>query len=148
MNYSDDALITIGGVKYIPRKQTFPAEVTVSVANSIQSQLRLVIPGTYNFILKGLMRDTVAAGASVSRRFKFKFGNTDGATWYSQGGVGGTTDRVLDNLIFGNAQFPGVVIPGIYYDKNAAIMYEVEDISATVPYTIYLGFEGIYLIPV
>ena len=82
------------------------------------------------------------------RRFRFKLGNSDGATWYSASGVGGTTDRVLDTLIFGSGQFPFALIPPLFYSANANIQYEVEDVSNVVPYTIFFNFIGSYLLPV
>jgi hypothetical protein len=74
-------------------------------------------------------------------------GNTEGGVWYCGAGIGGVNDLVVDTLIFGNGQFPFPVIPSIIYESNASIMFEIQDISLTVPYTISLCFEGTYLFP-
>lgn len=86
-------------------------------------------------------------GISIRRPFKFRLGNSDGALWYFQGGVGGTTDRVLDSNCFGTAQFPYPIYPFIPYGANATINYEFEDVANQGPYTAYLAFHGSYLIP-
>lgn len=138
--------VTIGGKTYIEREQTFPLEVTFNVGLSVQ-RLSLVLPGTADFWLKALTRDTLVAGASTARRFKFRLGNSDGSTWYQSGGAGGTTDEVLDTLIFGNGQFPYVINPYIYYGASSSIQMTMTDVSNSVPYTIYFGFRGSYLIP-
>ena len=138
--------VTIGGKTYIEREQTFPQEYTVTVGLSV-SKVYVVLPGTADFWLKCLMRKTVAAGALAVRLFKFRLGNSDGSTWYQSGGSGGTTDRVLDPLIFGDGQFPFVLNPYIYYGASSTIQLEIEDVSNTVPYTIYFAFRGSYLIP-
>ncbi len=141
-------LVNINGRDYIEREQIFPLEITFTVGLTTQTP-RIQLPGVADFWLKALTRETVAAGASAARRFKFKFGNSDGSTWYSAGGIGGTTDRVIDTLIFGNGQFPFVVIPHIFYSASASMNMEVEDIGGAglVPYTIYFAFHGSYLIP-
>ena len=141
-------LVNIDGKNYIERVQVFPLEVPVTVNLSVQSNLRVVLPGVAPFLLKGLTRDTVVAGAPAVRRFKFRLGNTDGAVWYVAGGVGGTTDRVIDPLIFGTAQFPFALVPPIMYGASSSILVEVEDVSNNQPYTIFMGFHGSYLIPV
>ncbi len=140
-------LVEIGGKKYTERTQEFPEEVTVTVNNQVLTNQRIVLPGVANFLLKALERETVVAGASAARRFKFRLGNTDGGLWYMAGGSGGSTDRVLDTLTFGNAQFPKVLIPALFYSASASILFEIEDVSANVPYTIYFNFVGAYLIP-
>lgn len=139
--------VQINGKTYIEREQTFPLEVTVTVASSVQ-KVTLIMPGTAEFWLKSLTRETVAAGASAARRFKFRLGNSDGNTWYQSGGNGGTTDRVIDTLLFGSGQFPFVLNPYIYYAASGSIPMEIEDISTVVPYTIFFAFRGSYLIPV
>jgi hypothetical protein len=138
--------VSIGGQTYIEREQTFPLEVSVSVNLSVQ-KVTLALPGTCDFWLKALTRETVVNGASAARRFKFRLGNSDGATWYQCGGNGGTTDRVIDTLLFGSGQFPYVVCPYIYYSASGSINCEIEDISNNEPYTIYFAFRGSYLIP-
>lgn len=138
--------VTIGGRTFIEREQSFPLEVVVSVNLGV-TKGSLVLPGTADFWLKTLTRETVVAGASSARRFKFRLGNSDGATWYQSGGAGGTTDRVIDTLLFGSGQFPFVITPYIYYAANGSINYEIEDVSNNQPYTIYFSFRGSYLIP-
>jgi hypothetical protein len=139
--------VVINGQTYIEREQTFPLEVTVSVGLSVQ-RISLALPGTADFWLKCLTRETVLSGASTPYRFKFRLGNSDGGTWYQSGGNGGTTDRVIDTLLFGSGQFPFVLCPYIMYSANASILCEVEDISNNPPYTIYFAFRGAYLLPV
>ena len=138
--------VQIGGKTYIEREQSFPLEVSVTV-NLGLTKGSLVLPGTADFWLKALTRETVVAGASTARRFKFRLGNSDGSTWYQSGGAGGTTDRVIDTLLFGSGQFPFVLNPYIYYGASSSIQYEIEDISNNQPYTIYFNFRGSYLIP-
>lgn len=139
--------VTINGKNYIEREQTFPLEVAVTVNGSIQSG-QVVLPGVADFWLKALIRDTVVTGASAARRFRFRLGNTDGSTWYSAGGIGGTTDRVLDINLFGTGQFPKIVVPHIFYSSSAGIKWEIEDVSQNQPYTVIIAFEGSYLLPV
>lgn len=146
-------VVTIDGKNYLERWQVLPFEQRIITNGQVVNPLKVSLPGAYDFRLKAITRDEVitATGAPVSNRFKVRFGNTDGAIWYSQGGVGGTTDRVLDTLICGSAAFPYVVIPELYYSKNSAIMMEIEDVSLAAtanPYTIYFAFHGSYLIPV
>ena len=100
--------VTIGGKTYIEREQSFPFELAVTVNLSI-TKATLVLPGTADFWLKALTRETIVAGASAARRFRFRLGNSDGSTWYQSGGAGGTTDRVIDTLLFGSGQFPFVL---------------------------------------
>lgn len=137
-------MVTINGQNYIEREQTFPLEVAVTALQVIKTSL--VLPGTADFWLKCLTRETVAAGASAAKRFKFRLGNSDGSTWYQSGGTGGTTDRVIDTLLFGSGQFPFVVTPYIFYAASGSIPMEIEDISNSA-YTIYFAFRGSYLIP-
>jgi hypothetical protein len=138
--------VTIGGKQYIEREQTFPYELAVTVNLSV-TKVSLTLPGTADFWLKALTRETVVNGASAARRFKFKLGNSDGSTWYQSGGAGGTTDRVIDTLLFGSGQFPFVLNPYIYYGSSSSIQMEIEDISNNQPYTIYMAFRGSYLLP-
>jgi len=142
-------MIEINGKKYVERVQNFPFTVNVTVGLAVMLNQRLVLPGVANFLLKALSRDTLsAAGAPVVRRFKFKFGNSDGGIYYSAAGVGGVNDRVVDTSIFGTGQFPYYFIPGIFYGMNSNIMFEIEDLSNTVPYLIEGTFHGSYLMPV
>lgn len=144
-------VVEIDGQQYVERAQIFPQDVQVTTNFQI-IQTRITLPGVANFLLKGLTREITAAGITVVRRFKFRLGNSDGLTWYVAGGIGSTTDRVMDTLIFGSGSFPYAVIPPIPYSAGANIVFEVEDISGQVagggPYTINFGFHGAYLIPV
>lgn len=142
-------IIQIEGKSYLERWQVIPFQQAITVSGQIINPIKIALPGTYDFRLKAITRDSIAAdGSSVDRRFLVRFGNSDGAIWYSQAGIGGTTDRVLDSLICGSAAFPYVVIPELYYGKNSAIAMEIQDVSLTVPYTINFAFHGSYLIPV
>jgi hypothetical protein len=138
--------VQINGRNYIEREQTFPLEVPVTVNLGVQ-KITLALPGTAEFWLKSLTRETVVAGASAARRFKFRLGNSDGNTWYQSGGNGGTTDRVIDTLLFGSGQFPFVLNPYIYYAASGSINMEIEDVSNNQPYTIFFAFRGSYLLP-
>lgn len=140
-------IVTIDGIDYIERPQIFPDQLDVTVGNAITANQRVIMPGVAMFILKALTRESIAAGAIVQRRFRFRFGNTDGGIWYQYAGVGGVNDRVVDTLIFGSGQFPYPIVPHIPYATSANITYEVEDISNNVPYTIHFAFHGSYLIP-
>jgi hypothetical protein len=138
--------VQINGKTYAEREQTFVVDVPVVVNLSVQ-RLSLALPGNADFLLKSLTRETVVAGASAARRFKFRLGNSDGGTWYSSGGNGGLIDRVIDTLCFGSGQFPFVLCPYIFYSASASIQYEVEDFSSNQPYTICFAFRGSYLYP-
>lgn len=140
--------ITIDNQQYIERAQIFPVTVDITANLQIWSQQRVTLPGVANFLLKGLTREVTVAGISALRRFKFRLGNSDGTTWYIAGGIGATSDRVVDSLIFGTGMFPYAIIPPIPYSAGANIMFEVEDLSAQAPYTINMAFHGSYLIPV
>lgn len=141
-------VVTIDGQDYIEREQVFPADLTIGTAFVVLTGQRVTLPGVANFLLKGLTREVTVNGVSDSRRFKFRLGNSDGSTWYFAGGIGSTTDRVIDTCCFGTGQFPFPVIPPIPYSAGANILFEVEDISGQAPYTISFAFHGSYLIPV
>lgn len=132
--------VNIAGKTFIEREQTFPLEVSMTSGLVVRGNLQL--PGIADFWLKSLSRVTVTS----DKRFKFRLGNTDGSTWYQSGGTGGTTDRVVDPLIFGTGQFPFVLCPYIYYPASGGIMYEIEDISSS-SYTLYIAFRGAFLMP-
>lgn len=140
--------ITINGKDYIERFQVFPFEVTITTGLAVLTQQRIALPGVANFILKALTRVIIKNGAVDYKPFRFRLGNSDGGTWYTAGGLGATTDRVMDSLIFGSGQFPFPLIPPIFYSANSSINFEIEDVSNSVPYTIVLGFHGSYLLPV
>lgn len=141
-------IVEIEGQQYIERPQYFAEDVDITVNNQLLLNQRVNLPGIAGFLLKGLAREIVTGGAAVARPFRFRFGNTDGGIWYASAGIGGANDRIVDTCIFGNGQFPFPIVPHVFYGKNANINYEVEDISANVPYTIHLTFIGSYLIPV
>jgi hypothetical protein len=140
-------VIEIDGQKYVERPKFY--SLIVPIANNGQRvSTRLVLPSVALFWLKTLTRDVIAGGASVSRRFGFRFGNTDGGIWYISGGVGSTNDYIIDTLIFGDGQFPFVLVPHIIYSPAANITIEVVDISNNAPYDIHMGFGGSDLLPV
>jgi len=141
-------VVTIDGQQYIERAQIFPATVNITANNQVLAAQRVTLPGVANFLLKGLTREVTYNGGSVNYRFRFRLGNSDGTTWYFSGGLGATSDRVVDTLCFGSGQFPFPVIPPIPYSAGANIMYEVEDLSGQAPYVINFAFIGSYLIPV
>lgn len=145
--------ITIDGKNYIERVQTFPIEVAVTSDLQVLTNQTFTFPGVANFLLKSLTRK-LYTNAGVDQTgaypFKFKWGNSDGNTWYVSGGISGNTERVIDSCIFGDAQFPAVLIPYVFFSAGASFKYEVEDVSNTAtanPYTIYIGLVGSYLIP-
>lgn len=149
--------IKINGVTYIERLQIFPYELQCSANGQISSGINLQLPGVANFRLKGLTRTVVKSNAVVTTcPFKFRLGNSDGSTWYSQGGnnaplgsnspSGGSIDRVLDSLMFGSGQFPYPLVVPLFYSASSSIRMEFEDISGNSPYTVYLGFHGSYLL--
>jgi hypothetical protein len=141
-------VVTIDRQDYIERAQVFPLDLTINQNFQILMQQKVALPGVANFLLKGLTREVTVNGASDSRRFKFRLGNSDGTTWYFAGGIGSTTDRVIDTCCFGTGQFPFPLIPPIPYSAGASILFEVEDLSGAAPYTISFAFHGSYLIPV
>ena len=141
-------VVTIDGQQYVERAQIFPLDLDITTNYQILTQQRVTLPGVANFLLKGLTRETTVNGVSTAIRFKFRFGNSDGATWYISGGVASTTERALDTLCFGSGMFPYPIIPPVPYSAGANIIFEVEDISGLAPYTINFAFHGAYLIPV
>ena len=140
-------IVTIDGVNYSQRYVEFPFEITMSTGLEIKRDQKMAFPGDAPFLLKAVKRDVIAAGASVTRRFKFKFGNSDGGVSYTRMSPGGTTDRVIDSLIFGTGQFPKVFTPYMLFGRNSQMPMEFEDVSNSVPYTIYASFEGALLYP-
>jgi hypothetical protein len=139
--------VTINGKTYTKRHQVIPLEVPITANGQVVTQ-SLTLPGIAMFMLRGLTRTVLAANVPVTNRpFRFRFGNTDGAIWYTTGGIGGTTDRVIDSLMFGSGQFPYILDPFILYSVSGGIKYEIEDLSQNQPYTIYFGFQGAWLLP-
>lgn len=145
-------IVEIQGRQYQTRHQVFSSQVTVATDLQIQTNLQVTLPGVADFLLRGLTRQVIVAEGETfiigANNFLFRLGNTDGAIWYNSAGVGGTNERVLDTLMFGDGRFPYALSPPIFYGANAAIKYEVEDISSNAPYTIYFGFQGSYLVPI
>lgn len=137
--------VQIGGKTYIEREQSFPLVITTA-GNTNTVRGSLVLPGTADFWLKSLTRETTVSGASSAKRFTFQLGNSDGSTWYQSGGSGGSTDMVIDTLLFGSGQFPFVLNPFIYFGSNSSILYNYAPLTSDV-YQIYFNFRGSYLIP-
>jgi hypothetical protein len=141
--------VNIGGKTFIERYQEFPLVVSIT-SNSQQYKTPLTLPGSADFWLKALKRTVLAGTPAVpvtNCPFTFRLGNADGSVWYQSGGTGGTTDQVLDSLLFGTAQFPKVLNPYIYYGASSNININITDVSLNAPYTIYFSFEGSYLLP-
>ena len=139
--------VVIDGKTYTKRHQVIPLELMVNQNGGVFLP-SLTLPGIAMFMLRGLTRDVLAGNVPVAnRRFRFRLGNSDGGIWYTTGGVGGTTDRVIDSLIFGNGQFPYVLDPFILFSVSATLKLEVEDLSQNQPYTIFFGFQGAWLLP-
>ena len=141
-------VVTIDGQNYVERAQIFPFDLNMTRNLQVLTGQRLSLPGVANYLLKGLTREVTINGVPQVRRFKFRLGNSDGTTWYFSGGIGSSTERVLDTNCFGTAQFPYPLIPPITYSAGANIMFEVEDVSGNTPYVINFAFHGSYLIPV
>ena len=138
--------VQIGGKTYIEREQSFPLQITTA-GNTNLVNGTLVLPGTADFWLKALMREVTVSGVTDStKRFLFRLGNSDGSTWYQSAGAGGTTDLVIDTLLFGNGQFPFVLNPYIFYSASGAIKYQYQPMTNDV-YVINFAFRGSYLIP-
>lgn len=156
-------LITLDGVKYIERPQVFCLELPITQRSQVYTNQRLTLPGTADFLLKGMTRDTLippfmpdpSHPQNQDRRFRFRMLNGEGSTWFFSGGLGVLDDRVIDTLCFGSAQFPYMLIPPIPVHASGSLIFEVEDLGVFglsndpdyYPYTIYFGFHGTYLIP-
>lgn len=139
-------LVEIDGKKFVERIDIIPLEIPIIVNLGVTTG-SVVLPGTANIWLKALGQETLVAGAPAARRYRFRLGNSDGSIWYMNGGLGGTTERVLNSLVFGNGQFPYPLIPHIFYSASASIKWEVEDVSNNQPYTIVMAFYCSYLLP-
>lgn len=137
--------VQIGGKTYIEREQSFPLVITTA-GNTNTVRGSVVLPGTADFWLKTLTRETTQSGASSAFRFLFRLGNSDGSTWYQSAGNGGSTDLVIDTLLFGSGQFPFVLNPYIMYGASSSITYNYQPLTSDV-YQIYFNFRGSYLIP-
>jgi len=158
-------VITLDGVTYIEHPQIFTLELPVTTAGQIFTNQRLTLPGTADFLLKGLSRDILLGSnwsptyisQSQDRRFRFRLNNAEGSNWFFSGGLGIFDDRVVDTLCFGSGQFPYMLVPPIPVHAAGSLIFEVEDIRPLVdplnqislyfPYTIQFGFHGSLLIP-
>ena len=58
--------VMINGKTYIEREQSFPLQVDVTVNNQVKTG-SLVLPGTADFWLKAMMRETVVSGLVLRR---------------------------------------------------------------------------------
>lgn len=148
--------VTVDGLAYIERPQLFVLDVQIDVPGQILSGLRLTLPSTADFLLKGLSRVVMAPGdpnTVQNRLFRFRIVNAEGTTWYFTGGLGIFDDLVLSPLCFGTGQFPFPLIPPIPVHANGSLIFDVVDAipappsPTTYPYIIHLGFHGAYLIP-
>ena len=150
MNNNQFGTVVINGKTYVKRPQEFPFSLLAVPSNGtyVNTAARLVLPGVYDFWLQYLKRDTLVAGVSTARRFLFRFGNSDGSIWYAQAGNGGSQDRVLDSLIFGNGQFPYPLPAPVIYGASSNVLMEFQDVSNQGgTYDIQLSFGGVYLVP-
>lgn len=150
-------VVTLDGQQYIERHQLFVADIQVDVPYQQFTGLRLTMPGTANFLLKGLSREVTTPGQLVNQEqfFRFRIVNSEGTTWYFTGGLGILDDFVISPLCFGNGMFPFPLIPPVPIHSTGSLVYEIQDTTrnqATIPnpypYVIHLGFHGVYLIPV
>lgn len=145
--------VTLDGLTYLEQYQLFVVDVQVDVPKQVFTGLRLTLPGTANFLLKGLTRDITMPGQpdSVDELFRFRLVNAEGSTWYFSSGLGVFDDRVIDTLCFGSGQFPFPVIPPVPVHASGSLVFELEDLGlralVNYPYIIHLGFQGVHLIP-
>jgi hypothetical protein len=146
--------VTVDGTQYIERFQIYVTEQLITTPAQLFTNLRLTLPGTANFLLKGMTRDITdfSEQGSQDRRFRFRILNAEGSTWFFTGGLGMYDDRVSDNICFGNGQFPYPIIPPVPISATGTLIYEVEDNPINepddYPYLIHFGFAGCLLIPV
>lgn len=135
------------GVKYAPIDYNYVAQQSITVANITLRNLRISLDGDKPFLLRYLKRDILLTATGVPTttvRFGFLLRNSRGDVQYSSGGIGSTDDFVIDTNYFGNAQFPYVVQPPIWFESNATIQFEIQDLGqgAAQPYTVFLTFGG------
>lgn len=136
--------------KYVKIPFQYTVRNDITVPNQVISSGRLSLNGEKPFILTQMKRTITITATGLEDnsgiRFLFLLRNSRGNQQYSSGGIGSTQDRVIDTAYFGNAQFPYVIDPFIYFEANATIQYEVEDIGGgAVPYTIRFAFDGYLL---
>lgn len=140
--------VEINGTVYNTRPRYFTYQQSIA-AFTTYAPVQLTLTGEAPFLLQALTRATISgAGADVTNttRFLFKLGNTDGAIWYNTAGNGGTVDRLVDSLMFGNGQFPHILPVPIFYSASASIRFEIQDLSNSA-YNLYIGFQGVLLLP-
>lgn len=131
--------ITYRGQQFSERMHIYPLNNIVIGAGAVL-QARLVIESDYDWVLKLLTRAT-------TNRFFCRLGFSEGAIWVSSTGVNVAVpnDRVLDTLMFGDAQFPFPVVPWVFIPKGGAIILDLQDAGAGS--TTNFAFHGSKLIP-
>ena len=130
--------LNIGGKNYLERFWTY-TNITVLTANQIVTS-RIVLDGEADFLFK---LNCVSSTGS----FRIRLGTSDSGIWFSSCGnvQGGGNDRVLSTLFFGNGQFPFPVVPHIWFPRSAALIMDLQDISAAGN-TLEFAFHGSKLI--
>lgn len=124
------------GKTYLEKFHIIPLNGFVVGAGLTLLNNTITIPGEADFCLKALgVKKSVA-----TNYFRFRLGSSDG-TWFSKCGVGGTNDRVHDTLLFGNGSLPFLISPYIFFSKNGAINFDIEDVSAA-GHTLDFAFYG------
>ena len=141
------------GKKWIKKPFVYDAIQQVTVDNQYIQNAQISLLGQSAFILTQMTRTIISnatlADITATRRFLFKLKNSRGAEVYSSGGNNATQDMVLDNLIFGNGQFPVLMLPPIPFEPSGSIQFEIQDLGVATanPYTIYFGYKGWLLLP-
>lgn len=130
--------LNIGGKNYIERMWTY-TNITVLTANQI-TQSRIVLDGEADFLLK-------LNCVSSTGNFRIRLGTSDSGIWFSSAGnvSGGGNDRVLNTLYFGTGQFPFPVVPHIWFPRSAALIMDLQDVSAAGN-TLEFAFHGSKLV--
>lgn len=130
-------IVEYNGKKYFEKYHVYPASVTLTALQLLSNQ-RVVMQGEADFLLKDIRASATGSGNLAS--FELRLGNSDGS-WYTQAGVGGTNDRVLGSLLFGDGQFPGLVWPYIMFSRTGAITYDIKEL-ANGANTVTFAFVG------
>ena len=110
--------ITLDGRVYMEQPQIYVFDQQIDFPYEILDSLRMSLPGVADFLLKGLTRDVTLPGrpgGSVDQGFRFRLWNAEGNPWYFGGGLGVFSERVIDTMCFGTAQFPYPLIPPVRY---------------------------------
>jgi hypothetical protein len=136
-------VIQYNGKQYLEKFHQYTAAVALTALQVLLNQ-RVVMQGEGDFLLKDIRAYTSQATALNS--FRIRLGNSDG-TWYTQGGVGGTSDRVIGSLLCGDAQFPGLVIPYIQFSRTGAITFDIEELANNGANTVNFAFTGSIILP-